>query len=166
MRELTYLYEELEQDWAGEMIELLVHANNQVKQHTSLPPEKVAHLRDFFHTLLEVGDLINPRNPPVKGKRGRVKQNKAANLIDRLRLYRDEVWRFITNPQVPFTNNIAEQAIRMPKVKQKISSCFRTQKGADIFCTLRSYLATMYKQGANVFHSLIQSFRASILQPR
>lgn len=165
LRELTYIYEELRQDWAGEMIELLVYANDQVKQHPDLQPKQVAALRDVFDTLLEIGDLLNPRNPPVKGKRGRVKQSKAANLIDRLRLYSDDVWRFATDPSVPFTNNIAEQAIRMPKVKQKISGCFRTQKGADIFCTLRSYLATMYKQGANVFHCLVQSFRGPILQP-
>jgi transposase len=164
LRELTYLHEELGQDWAGEMIELLVYANNQVKQH-SLIPKKVTDLRVVFDTLLEVGDQINPRNPSAQGKRGRIKQSKALNLIDRLRLYSDDVWRFATNPLVPFTNNSAEQAIRMPKVKQKISGCFRTQMGADIFCTIRSYLATMYKQGANLFHCLVKVFQGSVPLP-
>lgn len=87
---------------------------------------------------------------PKSGKRGRTRQSKAANLL-LLRNYADDVWRFATDHNVPFTNNIAEQAVRMPKVKQKISGCFRTRNGADTFCTLRSYLATMHKQGENHF---------------
>ena len=67
-----------------------------------------------------------------------------------------------TTRAVPFTNNIAEQAMRMPKVKQKTSGCFR---GAKTFCVIRSYLATMHKQGANLFGSLIQTFQGSPPQP-
>jgi hypothetical protein len=78
----------------------------------------------------------------------------------------DDVWRFATDPGVPFTNNLAEQAVRMPKVKQKISGCFRTPEGADTFCVIRSYLATMHKQGANLFESLIQTFQGAAPQPR
>jgi transposase len=64
-------------------------------------------------------------------------------LLKRLREHRLEVWRFISEEGVPFTNNLAEQALRMSKVKQKISGCFRTGHGADTFFTIRSYLATM-----------------------
>ena len=77
------------------------------------------------------------------GVRGRPRQSKASNLLRRLREYRQDVWRFITDTGVPFTNNLAEQALRMSKVKQKISGCFRTEHGADTFFTIRSYLATM-----------------------
>ena len=99
-------------------------------------------------------------------KRGKAKQNKAFNLLLRLRIYADDVWRFTENPNVPFTNNIAEQAVRMPKVKQKISGGFRTMEGLQIFCTIRSCLATMHKQGENIFDALIQAFRGRVTSPR
>jgi hypothetical protein len=58
----------------------------------------------------------------------------------------------MTDAGVPFTNNLGEQAVRMPKVKQKISGGFRTPGGLETFCTIRSYLATLHKQGMNPFH--------------
>ncbi len=67
---------------------------------------------------------------------------------------------------VPFTNNIAEQAVRMPKVKQKVSGGFRTFNGLETFCAIRSYLATMHKQGANLFDALAKTFQGSVPQPR
>ena len=76
----------------------------------------------------------------------------------RLREHADAVLRFLTDLRIPFTNNLGERAIRMPKVKQKISGCFRTLKGAQDFCTIRSYLDTMYKQGHNLFEVLRYTF--------
>ena len=99
-------------------------------------------------------------------RRGRRKQSTTFNLIRRLRLYRADVWRFMTAPGVPFTNNLAEQAIRMCKVKQKISGCFRTVDGADTFFTNRSYLATMKKQGANLLQCLHRVFTGQPQQPQ
>jgi transposase len=75
------------------------------------------------------------------------------------------VWRFMTQPNVPFTNNLAEQTVRMPKVKQKVSGCFRTLPGAQTYCVIRSYCATMHKQGANVYESLVAAFKGATPQP-
>ena len=100
------------------------------------------------------------------GKRGRPKQSKATNLIGRLRDYSDDVWRFMTQANVPFTNNLAEQAVRMPKVKQKVSGCFRTLQGAQTYCVIRSYAATMHEQGNNIFESLVAAFKSAPYQPR
>lgn len=72
----------------------------------------------------------------------------------------------MTDPGVPFTSNIAELAMRMPKVKQKISGCFRTTNGADTFCVICPYLATLHKQGANLFDSVAKAFPGSTPQPR
>jgi transposase len=82
-----------------------------------------------------------------------------------LREQRQEVWRFMTDVGVPFINNLAEQALRMSKVKQKISGGFRTEHGADTFFTIRSYLATMTKQKANLFAYLLSVFNRQTIQP-
>lgn len=88
---------------------------------------------------------------------------EALNLIDRLRIHADDVWRFATDHRVLFSNNITERAVSMPKVKQKISGGFRTQTGLESFCTIRSYLATLHKQGINLFHSLTRHSKATSL---
>ncbi|MBK9441402.1 MAG: transposase [Comamonadaceae bacterium] len=80
---------------------------------------QVADLRDLYDAILAQAQTENPIEPAT-GKRGRPKQSKATNLIGRLRNYSDDVWRFTTQLNVPFTNNLAEQTVRMPKVKQKV----------------------------------------------
>ena len=166
LRELTYVFEELGQAWAGRMIDLLRAACHEVNELGGpLPAQRIASFRARYEKLLANGDAVNPL-ASKSGKRGRTRQSKAANLLLRLRNYADDVWRFATDHNVPFTNNIAEQAVRMPKVKQKISGGFRTKNGADTFCTLRSYLATMHKQGANLFHALTLTFQGNPPQPR
>ena len=97
--------------------------------------------------------------------RGRPKQSKAANLLKRLREYRQDVWRFASEAGVPFTNNLAEQALRMAKVKQKISGCFKTEHGAHTFFMIWSYLATMTKQKTNLFDCLVSVFNRQTIQP-
>jgi len=166
LRELTYLFEELQQAWAGRLIELLVAACHEVNQAGgSLPVERVALWRNRYTEILSEGEVLNPQ-AEKSGKRGRTRQSKATNLLWRLRTYADDVWRFASDPSVPFSNNLAEQAVRMPKVKQKISGGFRTRNGADTFCTIRSYLATLHKQGSNLFHALTLTFQGQPPQPR
>lgn len=174
LRELTYLLEEQDHAWAGDMIELLTHANHLdnlnfadglVANYNSRKYQaEVRDLRDLYEAILAQAQTENPVLPST-GKRGRPKQSKATNLIGRLRDYRDDVWRFMTQPDVPFTNNLAEQTVRMPKVKQKVSGCFRTLPGAQAYCVIRSYCATMHKQGANVFESLVAAFKGATPQP-
>jgi transposase len=166
LRELTYAFEEMGQVWAKRMIELLVAACHEVDQAGGvLTPDRLTFYRTEYDAILTVAAAANPRAPP-SGKRGRTRQSKALNLIDRLRDHADDVWRFATDHNVPFSNNIAEQAVRMPKVKQKISGGFRTIAGLESFCTIRSYLATMHKQGANLFLTLTQAFQGAVPQPR
>jgi transposase len=166
LRELTFLFEEQGHAWAKRLIEMLVAACHEVAAAGgSLAADRVAHFRSLYWEIVTAGEAANPRAPP-SGKRGRTRQSKAVNLLGRLRLYADDVLLFMTDPGVPFTNNLAEQAVRMPKVKQKVSGCFRTLTGAQSFCTIRSYLDTLRKQGVNPFHALIQTFRGNVPQPR
>ena len=166
LRELTYLFEEMSQAWAKRLIDLLAEVCHEVTAAGEpLSPERMACIRALYDEILKEGEAANPRAPP-SGGRGRAKQSKAANLLGRLRTYADDVWRFATDLNVPFTNNLAEQAVRMPKVKQKISGCFRTQNGVETFCVIRSYLATLHKQGDNLFHALTLTFQGCPPQPR
>jgi transposase len=166
LRELTYVFEEMKQDWAKRLIDLLVAACHEVAASDGpLAVDRIAYYRTTYAEILAEGAAVNPRAPP-SGRRGRTKQSKALNLLDRLRTHAEDVWRFMTDHNVPFSNNTAEQAVRMPKVKQKISGGFRTQAGLETFCTIRSYLATLHKQGANLFHALTLTFQGTPPQPR
>ena len=97
-------------------------------------------------------------------KWGKLGQSTAFNLHKRLRTYRCDVWRFMTDKDVPFTNNLAEQALRKAKVKQKISGGFRTEHGASTLFTIRSYLATMHQQQVNVLDCLARTFKGQPTQ--
>lgn len=174
LRELTYLFEEQGQAWAGDMIELLTHANHQDNLNcadgktpsyaSKKYQNEVRDLRALYDAILAQAQAENPTVLST-GKRGRPKQSKATNLIGRLRDYSDDVWRFMTQADVPFTNNLAEQTVRSPKVKQKVSGCFRTQHGAQNYCVIRSYCTTMHKQGVNIFESLVGVFKGATPQP-
>ncbi len=166
LRELTYAFEEMKQLWAKRLIELLVAACQEVERSGGmLTSERLAFYRRDYDAILATGAATNPRAPP-SGKRGRTGQSKALNLIDRLQTHADDVWRFATDHNVPFSNNVAEQTVRMPKVKQKISGGFRTLAGLETFCTIRSYLATLHKQGTNLFQALTATFQGNVPQPR
>lgn len=179
LRELVYIHEnegeKIWDNWAQEMMDLLRQALKEVDQTQGpLDGPRQAYYEGAWSALLERGEALN--SPVLRtdtsadvglgiGKRGRPKQSKAHNLLKRLRQYRADVWRFITDKDVPFTNNLAEQALRMCKVKQKISGCFRTHHGAETFFTIRSYLATMSKQKANLHACLVSAFQGHTIQP-
>jgi transposase len=95
-------------------------------------------------------------------KRGRKKKSKARNLLERLRDYETETLRFLSDPRVPFTNNQSERDIRMTKVQQKISGCFRSLDTAKIFCRIRSYLSTCRKHGIDPTEALKLLFEGKL----
>ena len=117
--------------------------------------------RRRYRRLLEKADIECP--PPDesrrKGKRGRLKRSKARNLLERLRDSETDVLRFMTVENVPFTNNQGENDLRMTKVQQKISGCFRSMEGARLFCRVRSYLSTCRKHGLSTSQALTLLFQ-------
>jgi transposase len=169
LRELIYLEETTQQPWTRKMIEFLRAAKKEAdaaKDAARAPSgHRLAHLRRQYGAILSEGERDNPPSTQRPRRRGRIKQSAAVNLLIRLRQYKTDVLRFLADLRVPFDNNQAERDIRMPKLKQKTSGCFRTVAGAENFAIIRSYLSTLRKQGRNVFHALISVFQNKIPDP-
>ena len=104
--------------------------------------------------------------PDAVKRRGRPKRRTGHNLALRLQKRKAEVIRFLTDPNVPFTNNEAERDLRMGKVRQKVSGCFRAVRGAEIFCCLRTVTCTARKQGWSVIETLMKPSDQLIAQLR
>lgn len=165
LRELTRAWEQDDQKWAKGMKALLENMNHAVNDAGGqLESAESKKYRYKYRTILKKAEAECP--PPDeaqrKGKRGRVKRSKARNLLERLRDFEDDVLRFLDNKIVPFTNNLGENDIRMTKVQQKISGCFRSVDGAEIFCRVRSYLSTCRKQGVNTSMALDLLFQGKL----
>jgi transposase len=165
LRELVYVVESTNQPWAQQMIDLLVQAKSEADASRSqgkncLEQQRIAHYRRRAQELVQQGLDLNPRQERHQTNQtfGRIKQTYAHNLLVRLRNYADQVWRFIADHRVPFDNNQAERDLRMPKLKQKVSGCWRTHAGLEIYCVIRSYLATMRKQAKSSLDALTQAF--------
>lgn len=109
-----------------------------------------------YRLILEQADHEEP--PPQRSKRGKPKQSPGRNLLNRLREHEAGVLAFALEPGIPFTNNQAERDLRPTKVKQKVSGCFRTKAGADVYARLQAAISTFRKQGLNVFATLRDLF--------
>jgi transposase len=119
----------------------------------------VAGLRDRYDRILATGRAANPPPPRPPGRRRRPRRRSpAVRLLERLEAHRQEVLRFLEDLRVPPTNNLAERDIRMVKLQQKISGCWRTLDGAQAFLTVRSYVATARKHGVNPLAALHRLF--------
>jgi transposase len=113
-------------------------------------------IREYYRSILNQADIEEPL--PDYSKRKRPKQTVGRNLLDRLRLYEDGVLAFAFEEAVPFTNNQAERDLRGAKVKQKVSGCFRTVEGANVYARLQAGISTVRKRGGSVFNWLCDLF--------
>jgi transposase len=169
LRELVYVQELTGQAWPKAMTNLLRNANKLCEilrqQGRTLGAADIAAFTTVYESIVHEGEQLNPEAFKPSGKPGRVAQSVAFNLLRRFRQYADAVLRFLSDPAVPFTNNVAERAVRMPKVKQKISGCFRTLVGAENFCVIRSCLDTLRKQGHGMLEVLRRAFNADPILP-
>ena len=148
LRELKFLQEEQHELWAGELSHFLLDLQQTRQAQGVLDQRQFKKVSAAYRAILEQGRRRHPR------REGRAAQSKAANLLDRLEDFEWSVLAFAVFEEVPFTNNGAEQDIRMQKVQQKISGCFRTLHGARTFARIRSYISTCRKQGRNILGAL------------
>ena len=146
LRELQFLWEVQNQAWAKKLSDLLLRLYRRRQKLGEFNQRQFQRAHKRYLTIVQEGRRLHP---PRKGA-----QSKAANLLDRLEEFDSNILAFLWDERVPFTNNLAEQDIRMMKVRQKISGCFRTFTGAQIFCRIRSYISTCRKQGINVWQGI------------
>lgn len=157
LRELKAVAELDKEVWAKQLIRLLLCAHHLSKSTSDkLTPEKKQRVSLLYDTIITKGlEYHENLKPLMQASRGRRKRRTAHNLLIRLQKFKIETLLFLTNNLIPFTNNQAEQDLRMMKVKQKISGGFRTLEGASSFCTIRSFLNTARKQGKNIMEAIV-----------
>ena len=152
LRELTFIVEADGYAWAKNMKRLLQQTCARVakRKRKKLNPREYGNLQKRYRNILTRAHKQLPPIPPKQnGKRGRVAKSDAHNLWERLKQHETAVLLFAKNPHVPFTNNRAERDLRMSKVKQKVSGCFRRREYAQAYCRISSYLQTMANRGYN-----------------
>jgi transposase len=170
LRELEAAAELPGQGWAAELGEWFTIACAKTTDARDagadrLEPAVMAGLCDRYDRILAKGRAANPPPPRLPGRRRRRRRSPAACLLERLEAHRDEVQRFIEDLRVPPTNNLAERDIRMVKLQQKVSGCWRTLEGAQAFLTVRSYISTARKHGINPLAALRRLFEGNPWMP-
>src|SRR6266566_4468703 len=159
LRDLVFLAEEQGAMWAADLKELLLdmkQATQQAREQGKrwLDPLEVVAWEARFLDLLDEGDRLHPPAVAPPGRGGRCKQSAARNLLNRLRKQQPAVFAFLEDLRVDFDNNLAERDLRMVKVQQKVSGCFRSEAFARAFARIRGYVSTLRKQGLPLLSAL------------
>ena len=168
LRELIFVHEQYQQDWAEAMIHCLLDIKAAVALSKPLTATQIQLFESRYQSILNDGYAANPLSvsPDSAGKkRGRTKKTKPRNLLERLDTHRLEVLAFMYDFNVPFDNNLAERDIRMMKVQQKISGTFRSESGAHAFCRIRSYISTARKNALGAMEAILRVFAGNPFVP-
>ena len=165
LRELQFMEKQYEQPWASDMSKLLFEIKKAVEesQYDQLSTKEIEKFDQCYDEILEAGFAANPSilsdGDDVKAvKKGRPKRTPPVNFLIRLRDYKPQVLAFMYDFNVPFDNNQGERDVRMVKVKQKVSGCFRTIEGAKRFGRIRGYISTVRKNANNAFDAIRDAF--------
>lgn len=172
MRYLQDIYENYGHDWAQNMASFLIELKDQVEAlktdgMTGMEATQTEVWMKRYKSIIEEGiKEDDERSPKVFSKKtGKPQRSKALNLLLKLQEYDIETLAFMYDFDVPFDNNLAERDLRMQKLRQKISGCFRGSEGAKVFCRIRSYISTARKNGQDVMESLVNALRGNPFIP-
>ncbi len=170
LRELVFQAEQQGAVWAADLQDLLLsmkEATQQAREQGKrwLDPVEVLDWERAFLRVLDEADQVTPRATAPPGSKGRIKQSAARNLLDRLRKHQQAVFCFLEDLRVDFDNNQAERDLRMIKVQQKVSGCFRSLAGAQAFSRIRGYVSTLRKQGLPLLPALQATLSGHPLLP-
>jgi transposase len=172
LRELIFLWEEQDQPWAKTMIDHLLTIKAAVDTArdaglAALPDADLDRFHQGYLHIVDVGYVQNPLTAPAPGppRRGRRKQSKARNLLERFRDHPGGILAFMRDFAVPFTNNLSERDLRMMKLRQKISGTFRNFEALVGFCRIRGYVSTARKNGLSAIDALRRAFSGDPFVP-
>ena len=176
LRDLIFILETIEKDWAQSMIDLLVEIKRAVddrksKNELMLTPVELSSFKERYDQIVKraIAEIPPPAiidNPNQPKKRGRIKKTKEMNLLDRLDAHWNEILAFMYDFDIPFDNNQAERDLRMMKVRQKVSGCFRSDKGAGILCRIRGYISTSKKNSMSVIEGISSVYDGNPFLPK
>lgn len=164
LRELTFIQERYQCKWAKDMETFLLTTKKRVETHYQetgkcLSAKELKRHYQKYKKIVSLGKIECPSaKKTIATKKGRVKESDARNMLNRLREFGGAALAFMFDPRIPFDNNQAERDIRMTKVKQKISGCFRSDAGAKVFCRVRGYISTMKKNEVGILAALYNAF--------
>ena len=160
LRELKFMHEELNRTWAKELKIVLQRANAR-KAADNITTHFQTRIRNQIEGIVYKALRKEPKPKHEDNRRGRKPMGKAIRLLEVFRDRLDEVLMFLYHDKVPFDNNQAERDIRMMKLKQKVSGCFRSTNGIESFCRIRSYISTVKKQNRNVWQAISSAIQGN-----
>jgi transposase len=166
LRLLKSLIEIFKHDWLKEMSELLqaaCHRKNELVANgiTHMPDEEISWFEAEYDRILELGRKEYQKD--TNGEKSKESYHAdERKLLKRLQEYKEEHLRFLKDFRAPFTNNMAERDIRKLKNKAKVSGCFRSAEGAQIYARIVSVITTLKKQNINVYNGLQEIYAGRV----
>lgn len=171
LRSLKDIVENYHQDWATGMAGLLIEINRRVGDLKAggvnkMPDAEIKTWYQRYHNIIDTGIVEDTqKSPQVLNKKGKLTKSKPLQFLLKLQQYDIETLAFMYDFDIPFTNNLAERDIRMQKLRQKISGCFRGKDGSNVFCRIRSYISTAKKNGIDAMDAIAMAVKGHPFVP-